>query len=247
MAIHINVFYCIFTVSIAVTPDMRTHGFLHCRNLIFSRAQSLLCLYEGIYLMGAKVIWLTVFTLSLLAGSGKCLASDLNVFVSVADQKLLVFQDGLEKVRFPISTSRFGTGDRSGSYATPLGALEIADKIGESAKEGAVFKQRHPTGEVLRPNAPGRDPIVTRILWLRGLEPQNANAFPRFIYIHGTPEERLLGTPVSWGCVRMRSKDVVKLFEMVDIGTRVEILNKPVKTLLKEHLVSASLSQALRN
>ena len=257
-------------VSIAVffdLPDMRTQGFQRCRNLIreliFPQGRSLRCLYEelrkdackklsanvaiGARLITTKVIWIAVFILTFLTVSGSCLASDLNILVSVADQKLLVFQDGEEKERFTISTSRFGTGDRWGSYATPLGAMEIADKIGDSAKEGTVFKQRQPTGEVLRPNAPGRDPIVTRILWLRGLEPKNANAFPRFIYIHGTPEERLLGTPVSWGCVRMRSKDVVKLFEMVDIGTRVEILNKPVKTLLKEHIVHSPLAQLLRD
>ena len=246
---------------------MRTKGFQRCRNLtrelIFPQARSLRCLREefhqdackdlskspgkGVRLITTKVIWIAAFILTFLTVSGSCLASDLNILVSVADQKLLVFQDGEEKERFTISTSRFGTGDRWGSYATPLGTMEIADKIGDSAKEGTVFKQRQPTGEVLRPNAPGRDPIVTRILWLRGLEPKNANAFPRFIYIHGTPEERLLGTPVSWGCVRMRSKDVVKLFEMVDIGTRVEILNKPVKTLIKEHIVHSPLAQLLRD
>jgi lipoprotein-anchoring transpeptidase ErfK/SrfK len=98
-----------------------------------------------------------------------------------------------------------------------------------------VFKERKQTGEVLPPNAPGRDPIVTRILWLRGLESQNINSFQRCIYIHGTTEEKFLGKPVSWGCIRMKSKDVVKVFESVDIGTKVEILQKPLKLALKEH------------
>jgi lipoprotein-anchoring transpeptidase ErfK/SrfK len=193
----------------------------------------LLCVFVALIAAGAK--------------TQECFASEMRVLVSVADQKLLVFQEGLEKERFTISTSRFGTGDRWGSYATPLGALQVADKIGDHAKEGAVFKERHLTGEVLRPNAPGRDPIVTRILWLRGLEPQNANAFPRFIYIHGTPQESLLGSPVSWGCIRMRSSDVVKLFEMVDVGTRVEILNKPVKILLKEQALAARMAQSAQS
>jgi lipoprotein-anchoring transpeptidase ErfK/SrfK len=164
-----------------------------------------------------------------------CNASDVSLLVSVADQKMVLWQDGSELARFPISTSRFGLGDRLGSYATPLGTLQVAEKIGASVREGTVFKERRPTGEVLRPNAPGRDPIVTRILWLRGLESQNQNSYKRYIYIHGTPEEKLLGKPVSWGCIRMASKDVVKVFEAIDIGARVEILNKPLKVLLKEH------------
>ena len=162
-------------------------------------------------------------------------ASEVSLLVSVADQKMVLWQDGAEMARFPISTSRFGLGDRLGSYATPLGALQVAEKIGSSVREGTVFKERRPTREVLAPNAPGRDPIVTRILWLRGLESQNQNSYKRYIYIHGTPEERLLGKPVSWGCIRMASKDVVRVFEAIDVGARVEILNKPLKTVLKEH------------
>ena len=78
------------------------------------------------------------------------------------------------------------------------------------------------------PNAPGRDPIVTRIIWLRGREPQNANAFRRDIYIHGTPEERNLGLPVSYGCVRMKSDDVIKLYDMVGPGAQVSIVDAPL-------------------
>jgi len=164
-----------------------------------------------------------------------CKASEVSLLVSVADQKMVLWQDGVETGRFPISTSRFGLGDRLGSYATPLGTLQVAEKIGNSVREGTVFKERRPTREVLPPNAPGRDPIVTRIIWLRGLESQNQNSYKRYIYIHGTPEERLLGKPVSWGCIRMASKDVVRVFEAIDVGARVEILNKPLKTVLKEH------------
>jgi lipoprotein-anchoring transpeptidase ErfK/SrfK len=170
-------------------------------------------------------------------------ASDPVLVVSVADQKLVVVQDGVEFARYPVSTSKFGLGDSWGSYATPLGHLQVAAKIGANAPEGAVFKKRRLTGEVLPPNAPGRDPIVTRIMWLRGLESQNANTFKRCIYIHGTPEERLLGQPVSWGCIRMRSKDVVKVFDSVPIGTQVEISEKSVRKVLREQLALAKLAQ----
>lgn len=186
---------------------------------------------------------------SSLAAGGAVAAAPSNgvsVIVSVADQKMVLWKAGVELARFPVSTSRFGLGDRQGSYATPVGELQVAVKIGDGVREGTVFKERRPTREVLAPNAPGRDPIVTRIVWLRGLEPQNANSFGRYIYIHGTPEERLLGTPVSWGCVRMASKDVVKLFESIDVGTKVEIINKPLKVLLKEHAAMDRLAQNLR-
>src|SRR5262249_9125720 len=121
--------------------------------------------------------------------------------------------------------SRFGLGDRRGSRFTPLGKLQIAQKIGDNAPSGAVFKDRHRTGEIVAPNSAGRDPIVTRILWLRGLEAQNANAFSRDIYIHGTPEERLIGTPASYGCIRMRSSDVIQLYNIVGVGAAVVIVD----------------------
>lgn len=127
--------------------------------------------------------------------------------------------------RFPVSTSKYGLGDKPGSYATPLGSLKIASKIGANAPLGAVFKSRKMTGEILPPNARGRDPIVTRILWLSGLEKGNARAFSRDIYIHGTPVERLIGRRASYGCIRMRSRDVARLFGAVGVGTRISILN----------------------
>ena len=148
-----------------------------------------------------------------------------SIVVSVPDQTLALINDGVVVARYPISTSKFGLGDGSGTYATPLGAMAIASKIGGNAPLGAVFKNRRMTGEVLAPNAPGRDPIVTRILWLRGLEKSNARAYGRNIYIHGTPEERLLGRPASYGCIRMRSRDVAQLFNSVAVGTRIEVAN----------------------
>ena len=148
-----------------------------------------------------------------------------SIVVSVPDQKLALINDGAVIAQFPVSTSKFGLGDGSGSYATPLGTMAIASKIGANAPLGAVFKSRSMTGEVLPPNAPGRDPIVTRILWLRGLEKQNARAYARSIYIHGTPEERLIGRPASYGCIRMRSRDVAQLFNAVAVGTKIEVAN----------------------
>jgi lipoprotein-anchoring transpeptidase ErfK/SrfK len=146
------------------------------------------------------------------------------VRISVPQQRLAVYDLGHEVARYTISTSKFGVGDIPGSNCTPLGALEVAQKIGAGAPIGMKFKSRCPTGEIVKVNAPGRDPVVTRILWLRGLEPQNANAFNRMIYIHGTPEECRLGTPSSFGCIRMRSKDVVALYDQLGKGARVEIL-----------------------
>ena len=150
------------------------------------------------------------------------------VVVSIADQAMDVYAQDQRVSHYLVSTSKFGMGDRSGTYRTPLGRLEVAKKIGAGAPLGAVFKSRKPTGEVLVPNAPGRDPIVTRILWLKGLEPQNADAFGRYIYIHGTPEERNIGRPASFGCIRMRSADIIRLFATVGVGARVEIIPGPL-------------------
>lgn len=123
-----------------------------------------------------------------------------HVIVSVPEQRLALLENNIPIATYPVSTSKFALADWPGSYGTPLGDLEVAAKFGERAPSGAVFKDRRATGEVIPPDAPGRDPIVTRILWLRGREPQNANAYGRFIYIHGTPEERNIGKPASYGC-----------------------------------------------
>lgn len=143
--------------------------------------------------------------------------------VSVKDQKMGVYSEGKLLKKYVISTSKFGLGDQAGSYRTPLGKHEVIAKIGHGLPTGAVLKSRHWNGEVLKPNAPGRDPIVSRILWLRGMESSNKNAYKRFIYIHGTTEENRLGTPASYGCVRMGMKDVVDLFNGVGIGAKVVI------------------------
>lgn len=152
-------------------------------------------------------------------------AQAANVVVSVKEQKLAVYAgDGHKAKVYPISTSKFGLSDKPGTYGTPLGLHEVVAKIGHGAPPGAVFKSRQMTGEVIKPNAPGRDPIVTRIMWLRGMEKQNQNAYSRCIYIHGTAEERTIGKPTSYGCIRMKSRDVMDLFNNLGIGARVLIV-----------------------
>lgn len=162
-----------------------------------------------------------------------------SIVVSVPDQTLALVDGGVVTARFRVSTSKFGLGDNPNSYATPLGTMEIASKIGGNAPMGAVFKSRRLTGEILPPNARGRDPIVTRIMWLRGLEKSNARAYSRNIYIHGTPVEKLVGRPVSYGCIRMRSRDVARLFGAVNVRTRVAVLN----TRLNRAVAQAKLQE----
>ena len=149
---------------------------------------------------------------------------DHRIVISVADQAMDVYFRNQFLARYQVSTSQFGVGDNPGTCATPLGHLSIAQKIGDGAPLGTVFKDRRPTVEILVPDAPGRDPIVTRILWLKGLEAQNHNAFGRYIYIHGTPVEKQIGKPASYGCIRMRSQDVVQLFAAVGVGTNVDVI-----------------------
>lgn len=165
-----------------------------------------------------------------LVGLSSCGSSSTNVdndsemIVSVRDQTMLLVKGGKATKIYPISTSKFGIGSDPGSNRTPLGKLEIAQKIGGNARPGTVFKGRRPTGEILRPNTPGRDPIVTRIMWLRGKEQNNSNTFRRLIYIHGTPEESTIGRPASYGCIRMKSSDVMDLYRRVGVGADVKII-----------------------
>lgn len=178
--------------------------------------------------MGMAV--LAVGAVSCASSSTQSTASR-EIVISVKDQKLALLEQGRPVAVYPVSTSKFGLSDTPGSYGTPLGRMKVAQKIGSGAPVGAVFKNRQPTGEVLAPNAPGRDPVVTRILRLTGQERGNARAFARNIYIHGTPEESTIGRPASFGCVRMKSQDVVDLFNRIPSGTDVNITKNrlPVK------------------
>jgi len=172
------------------------------------------------------IVSLACGVILLLSG---CADTHHRLIVSIPDQKMLVLTDGKPAAVYPVSTSKYGTGDREGSYATPLGHLCVRKKIGGDAPLGTVFHSRKATGEVLPPNAPGRDPIVTRILWLDGLESHNRNAFRRCIYIHGTPQEAMIGIPASYGCIRMKSSDVAKLYDLVGKGAHVVITEDSLK------------------
>jgi lipoprotein-anchoring transpeptidase ErfK/SrfK len=178
----------------------------------------------------AAMLRRAVFSLILLAsfslvqaGTETPPVSD-RVIVSVKDQKLILVQGGVQIAAYPVSTSKFGIGDAWGRMTTPLGYLQVAQKIGDRAPVGGVFHNRRFTGEVLAPNAPGRDPITTRIIWLRGLEAGNAHAFERCIYIHGTPQESFIGKPASYGCIRMKSADVADLYNQLNLGALVQIV-----------------------
>ena len=158
---------------------------------------------------------------------GACSSPRGKMIVSVKDQRMLLLDEENRPVRvYPVSTSKFGLGDGKGTNRTPLGKMTVASKIGDNLPSGAVLKSRRFTGEILRPNAPGRDPIVSRILWLKGEEAHNRNTYRRFIYIHGTPEERLIGRPASYGCIRMRSADVIDLYKRVDAGAELLVTTK---------------------
>ena len=142
--------------------------------------------------------------------------------ISIHDQ-LLTVKRGDETLRsYPVSSSRFGLGTEEGSMKTPTGRFRIAEKIGGSAPSGTVFQSRVP----LKPGdpfPPSEDLVMSRILWLDGLEEHNANTRQRFIYIHGTKHEDKIGSPASPGCVRMRNADVIDLFDLVDEDTPVVI------------------------
>ena len=186
-----------------------------------------------------------LLAISLVIASCATPDKEHHVIVSVREQKLALLEKGNLIATYPISTSKFGLGDRRGSYRTPLGELEVADKIGDAAPLGTVFKNRRRTGELVAPNSPGRDPIVTRIIWLRGREAQNANAFGRDIYIHGTPEERTIGLPASYGCIRMRSADIIKLYSLVGRGAQVSIVDLPLAAVVP--VASSASSMASTN
>lgn len=187
--------------------------------LTLSRQSLLICI--ALALLGAPALTRSVY------------AAPLDeILVSVADQELAFLKRGKLVKRFRISTSKFGTGDAVGSYRTPLGETFVSAKIGDGLPAGAVIKNRNATGEIVQPNASGRDTIVSRIIWLRGMDGTTANTRERCIYIHGTAEERRIGRRASYGCIRMRSKDVIELYRLVHIGTHVRISEKPLSDFL---------------
>ena len=157
----------------------------------------------------------------------------MRIRVDLGRQRLELFgKDGACIRRYAVSTGERGAGERSGSLCTPRGRHRIRARIGAGAPAGAVFRGRRPTGEVWTPAFaaahPGRDWILSRILWLCGEEPGRnrggeVDTMRRYIYLHGTGDDQPMGVARSHGCVRMRNRDIIELFELVPGGTVVEI------------------------
>ncbi len=158
------------------------------------------------------------------------------LIVDPSRQQLYVLLNGNLMKTFPVSTSYYGIGNEKDSNKTPPGTHRIREKIGQRAKQGSIFISRintHRIADILTDDTDTpKDLVLSRIMWLDGQEPGinkggDIDSHDRFVYIHGTPEEGLIGTPASHGCIRMKNADVITLFDMVEEGTLVEILNKP--------------------
>jgi lipoprotein-anchoring transpeptidase ErfK/SrfK len=147
----------------------------------------------------------------------------LKIVIRLDEQKLYLCRGDEVLQSYPISSSRFGTGSESGSFKTPLGRFEIAEKIGGDQPLNTVFRGRKPVRSEQPDWASEPDLITSRILWLNGLEAHNNNTKERFIYIHGTNQEASLASPASHGCIRMANADIGRLFNEVEPGTEVHI------------------------
>ncbi|MDX8129770.1 L,D-transpeptidase [Methylomonas sp. OY6] len=152
--------------------------------------------------------------------------------VSITEQRLCLLDNGAVLAEYPVSTAKNGPGEKKGSYCTPTGWHKIRAKIGAGLPINSVLAGRRPTGEIYTPELaaqhPQRDWILSRILWLGGLEPGknrygNVDSTWRYIYIHGTPDELMQGKPESHGCLRMLNADLITLFDQVAVGCRVWI------------------------
>jgi L,D-transpeptidase YbiS len=153
--------------------------------------------------------------------------------VSIGRQELLLIDGGRVLQRYPVSTAQAGAGEREGSGCTPRGRHRVRIRIGAGCPENTVFVGRRPTGERYSPGLarqhPGRDWILTRILWLTGCESGrnrggSVDTLRRYIYIHGCPDQEPMGRPLSHGCIRMRNRDLIELFDRVEQGMPVEIV-----------------------
>ena len=154
------------------------------------------------------------------------------IIVSIAEQRLQLREDSSVIMDVPVATARNGPGELNGSECTPRGQHQVRAKIGAGMAPGAVFVGRRPTGEIfspaLREQFPDRDWILTRILWLSGLEPGknrfgDVDTMRRYIYLHGCPDDDVMGVASSHGCIKMRNEDVIRLFDRVATGTHVLI------------------------
>ena len=156
----------------------------------------------------------------------------MHIEINIGSQMLTVFNEEQQLMTFAVATARKGVGEQNGSEQTPRGWHVIRAKIGAEQPVNTVFVARRPTGEIYSPalaaQAPERDWILTRILWLSGLEPGRnrlgtVDTMRRYIYIHGCPDEEPMGIPSSHGCIKMHNQDVIRLFDTVPVGTRVLI------------------------
>jgi L,D-transpeptidase YbiS len=161
--------------------------------------------------------------------------SKLYIEIEIGEQCLRLMRGDKIIREYPVSTAKNGTGEKMDSECTPRGKHVIAEKIGEGCPPNTVFVERRPTGEIysqeLRQQQGGRDWILTRILWLNGIEPGknqggDVDSYNRFIYIHGSPDDVEMGRPGSRGCIRMRNQDVIELFNQVEAGTTVDVFDK---------------------
>lgn len=176
-----------------------------------------------------------------MTDSSTSTAAERRILVSIPEQRLALVAGGTVLAEYPVSTARNGPGERTGSECTPTGWHRIRARIGAGCPPGTVFVGRRATGEIYSPalaaREPDRDWILTRILWLCGMEPGRnrlgeVDSQRRYIYIHGCPDELPMGVPLSHGCVRMRNADVMALFDAVGVGTRVLIEDRPLQELL---------------
>lgn len=157
-----------------------------------------------------------------------------HIEVSIPEQRLRLFEGEAVLMDVLVSTAANGPGEQEGSECTPRGWHQIRAKIGQGCPEDTVFRGRRPTGEFYTPQLaqeyPERDWILTRILWLSGLEPGRnrlgkVDTMRRYVYIHGCPDEHAMGVPSSHGCVKMRNRELIELFDQVETGTRVLVLD----------------------
>ena len=167
-----------------------------------------------------------------------------HIEISLADQRLWLREAGQLLREYPVSSAANGPGEQEGSGCTPRGRHIIRARIGAGMPEGAVFRGRRFTGEIYTPALaaafPDRDWILSRILWLSGCEPGfnrlgNVDSMRRFIYIHGTPDSEPMGVPQSHGCIRMRNRDVIELFDMLESGCPVLIRDAEKKSRNKDN------------
>ncbi len=160
-------------------------------------------------------------------------SGDRALVVDPDSQRLFLVRNNRIEATYPVSTSLNGLGNQDGSYQTPTGAHRICEKYGENSPIGTIFRARKDTDRIAHIYTDNTDSpedyVTTRILRLEGMEPgvnkgKGIDSYHRFIYIHGTPEEGLIGTPASHGCIRMKNADVIALFDAIPIGTLVEII-----------------------